>query len=945
MIFDEYRSPALKTALYFFIFGFFWILLSDEVLHQLSPTLQIESQLQTYKGWFFILVTTILIYLIVKQQIREVIDLKNRLLLSEKNLSAVLENIGEGIITTDADGRIVEMNRIAESLTGVSEATARGKKVEETLRVFEKGKSNNLSGELLQKPGTKAGPENPYLLESSHGKSYHIYFRSDNIIDKNGNVRGKLLAFKDMTANIAYQEALRKSEKRYKEIVEITHDLIWSVDTNAVITFMSDSSKAIYGLDPGEMIGRPFTDFVSESQFNERQQKFNKRLEQGISFMEFETEIIRQDGKKVYLKDNIIANFDESGNYTGVSGASKDITRDKLNEQALIENKERLELALQGGDLGLWDYNLKTRKIIINDKWKEILGFDFSENIIDEDFFSGLVHPDDVRLVNNAFSHLRTQDDKLLDFEFRIKHKDGRWLWLLSKGKVVRWESPGTPLRIIGAIIDLTEKKKLELELQHWVDIYRSFIKYSGEGIYLYEMDKPMPVTIPPEKQVKNFYHQGYIRTCNDSFAKMYGYRRAQDMEGMDLKQLHGGDDIPENLAFLRKFIESGYRIRHEVSKEKDREGNTIYISNNVVGIKENNMLVRVWGSQSNITDQVIAQQKLEYSERRYRLLFETNPAPLVIFDLNEFQIYDANNAAEELLGYRKDELLTFKIWDIRPEISLFTKRELKGELIRELAKTAEIKLKSSSGRIVQAEAKLDQIDFDGNQALLMAINDLTALKEAEKRVIQSLIEGENNERRRIAKEIHDSLGQSLTAASLNFSAAKNTIENMGFTQTDKIEAGMNFLKNAIEESRNIAHNLMPNAIEDFGLIPSLKSLFNQIEKSSGIKISLYNNFGSDMRLNKQIELNLYRITQEALNNAIKHAGATEIFVQLVLHKNEIIFTFEDNGRGFNIADAEKTQKGMGLKSIYNRVKAMSGRFEIDSVPGQGTSITIQLPV
>ncbi|MFW5705709.1 MAG: PAS domain S-box protein, partial [Bacteroidota bacterium] len=761
---DEYKKPAIKTAVYFFVFGFLWILLSDEVLQRISPSYQIESQLQTYKGWFFILITTFLIYFLVKQQIKRVIDLKNELSISERNLSVVLENIGEGIIYTDSAGIITKMNAVAQKLTGVKERDGIGRHLEKVLKIRDADNTRNLVGKLLTGQGAHADAQRSHVLKSADNTTeYQVYSRSDDIINHEGEIIGKVVAFKDMTNVLAQEKALRLSESRYRDIVEITHDLLWTVNLEGKIMFINDASIKIYGYTPQEMIGRKFADFIPEEVVNERNRLFYENLQKGITTFEKETEVKRRDGKTIYIKDNVSAVFDESGKLKAVSGASKDITNDILYRKELEASRDRLELALQGGGIGLWDYDVKKNSIVVNDQWKKILGVESEDYEIDSSFFESIIHPDDVQLVNSTFNYFIRHAQRMLDIEFRVKHSSGQWKWVLNKGKIADIDESGKPARIIGTMTDITEKKKLELELQHWVDIYRSFIKYSSEGIYLFELDNPIPIDIPPDKQVMNMYHQGYIRTCNDSFAKMYGYSQAQEMEGMRLVQFHGSDDNPENIRFLRKFVVSGYRVRQEISQEIDRNGNEIYMSNNVVGIKENNMLVRIWGSQINITEQVMAQKKLEESERRYRLLFETNPVPLVVFDMNEFNFYNANLAAEKLLGYARDEMLKLKIWDIRPEISLFTRRELKGELMREISQTTELRLRSKSGRIIQAEVTLDQIGYEGRDALLAAINDLTALKEAEKRVIQSLIEGENNERRRIAKELHDSLGQNLT--------------------------------------------------------------------------------------------------------------------------------------------------------------------------------------
>jgi PAS domain S-box-containing protein len=450
---------------------------------------------------------------------------------------------------------------------------------------------------------------------------------------------------------------------------------------------------------------------------------------------------------------------------------------------------------------------------------------------------------------------------------------------------------------------------------------------------------------MPVDEQIDIFFNHGYIKTCNDSFASMYGFEHAHEVEGFRLAQLQGGDDNPHNIAFLKKFINSGYRLNNEISLDVDKNGNTLYISNNLVGIHENGKLVRLWGSQYNITSQVEAQKKLENSEKRYRILFENNPVPLIIFDLVNLNFVDANSAAAKLFESTHEKLLTLNLQDIRPDIAFYSREEIRTLVAKELNNTRELTLTVNSDKSIQAEVRTDQIEYEGNKAVIAAINDITPLREAEKMVIRSLIEGEDNERKRVAKEIHDSLGQNLTAASLNLSAVRSSIGCLDKSRMEKFSIGLSFLNAAIEESRNIAHNLMPKAIDDFGLVPSLKSLFSQIEKSANLKIEFYENLRVDSRLPGNVELNLYRITQEALNNVLKHANAGKIFVQLLLHKQEIIYTFEDDGKGFDLPVLSPGSKGMGIKSINNRVKAMSGFFEIDSSPAKGTSITIQIPL
>lgn len=813
---EEYNKPAFKTALYFLIFGFLWIVLSDNIVHNLSPSHEVEYQIQTYKGWFFILVTTALIYLVVRRQIKLVLILKNKLI---------------------------------------------------------------------------------------------------------------------------------KSEYRYKRIVELTQDLIWSTTPDGIITYINSASLELFGVPPREMMGRNFSEFISTEQYEKNKAIFLEKLEQGFKSVELETEITQKDGRKLFLKDTVNAVFDSLGNITSLEGASINITDHVLFEKQLIESKEALELAMIGGEIGVWEFWPETQKLLLNEYWKELLGGNINKGIISIQSMRKFIHPDDLDRVEKTFTLTDSKNKKFIESEYRILHSDGKYRWVTSKGKIAEWDKNHNPVKLMGVIVDSTEKKELELELKKQVDMYSSFISYSTEGIYLFEMNKPMPIDLPIEEQIHKLYYDGYIHTCNDAFAKMYGYEKAEDIEGMDQKTLHGSDNDPKNIEILRNFIKCGYRIINDVTIETDVDGHALHILNNVVGIIEDGMLLRTWGSQKNITEQVLVQQRVEESAKRYRLLFETNPVPLVIFDANTLRLNDVNIAMVKLLGYSKNDISKLTIQDLRPEISELNQMDLKELVEKEINKTIEIEIKSFSGKIIPCEVKFDRIEYMGVESILTAMNDLTAIKRAEVSVIQSLIEGADNERTRVAKEIHDSLGQSLTAVSLNLNSIIKEVPLMGPKAAEKFENGLKFLKTSIEESRNIAHNLMPKAIEDFGIVLTLNSLFNQLMKSTGLKINFYENLGQDIRPDINIELNLYRITQEAINNVIKHSEATEVFVQLMLHSNEIIYTFEDNGKGFDKSVNNISKKGIGLKSIYNRAIAMMGHCDIDSVPGQGTTITIIIPL
>lgn len=217
-------------------------------------------------------------------------------------------------------------------------------------------------------------------------------------------------------------------------------------------------------------------------------------------------------------------------------------------------------------------------------------------------------------------------------------------------------------------------------------------------------------------------------------------------------------------------------------------------------------------------------------------------------------------------------------------------------------------------------------------------------LKKADEEIIKSVIEGEDHERQRIARELHDGLGQYLTASSLNFNSMKDALLNLKGKKHKQFVNGLDFLHKAIIEARDMSHKLMPKEIDDFGLVISLESLFEKINESDNAKLKFIHNLNK-VELNKNLEVNIYRITQELLNNALKYSEASEITLQIRKHDEELIYLLEDNGIGFNPKKMQEENHGYGINNILNRVKSLGGSTEIDSKPGKGCTTIIHLPL
>jgi len=197
---------------------------------------------------------------------------------------------------------------------------------------------------------------------------------------------------------------------------------------------------------------------------------------------------------------------------------------------------------------------------------------------------------------------------------------------------------------------------------------------------------------------------------------------------------------------------------------------------------------------------------------------------------------------------------------------------------------------------------------------------------------LKSLMTGEEKERSRIARELHDGLGGILAAARMQLSNLSSEIDHQ------KIPAVEDLLLKASTESRRISHNLLPENLVKLGLDDALKDFIHGINEGKIIEVE-YHSIGLEERLPENVELSVYRIIQELINNIIKHSGATEALVQL--HKNNgiLAITVEDNGRGFG----NPSGKGIGLSNIESRLSLLEGKISIDTTEQKGTSVYIEI--
>ncbi|MFN3488880.1 MAG: sensor histidine kinase [Emticicia sp.] len=224
------------------------------------------------------------------------------------------------------------------------------------------------------------------------------------------------------------------------------------------------------------------------------------------------------------------------------------------------------------------------------------------------------------------------------------------------------------------------------------------------------------------------------------------------------------------------------------------------------------------------------------------------------------------------------------------------------------------------------------------------AMQDLKS--EMQRQMLESALEVQEVERVRIAKDLHDEVGAMLSVTKMSFNQLLRKLDSA----EDLAKMGKQtreLLEQSISQVRRISKELVPSTLEEFGLILSIDEFIQKVHLASTTSFTFsHEGIAEKQRFDKKIELTIYRLIQELVNNALKHAEAQEITLKLTIEDNKIIFIFTDNGKGFDFAAIRNNPKsGLGLRNMESRLSVINGAIDIQSSIGKGTTTTIEIPI
>ena len=340
---------------------------------------------------------------------------------------------------------------------------------------------------------------------------------------------------------------------------------------------------------------------------------------------------------------------------------------------------------------------------------------------------------------------------------------------------------------------------------------------------------------------------------------------------------------------------------------------------------------------------------ELYASEKRFRTFFET--APEVVFSLDaDGTIASLNPAFETLTGWPRAEWLRKPCADlIHPQDLALAVEKMRRILQEKKARDIELRVRASTGDFLVGEFTVAPlIEHDEATGVFGFARDITGRKRSEallRGLSRRLLEAQEGERRRVARELHDSVGQLLASARFRVQAIEKDLRDENLLG-EAVKA-RRLLDCAIHEVRRISHNLRPSELDDLGLVPTIRSACEDFRERNGVALDL--KFSRlPKRLSRHIDLTLYRIVQEALNNIEKHARATRVTLDLKREGSFILLTVADNGRGFDplaTRTSHRKKTGLGLVNMRERAGFAGGTFHVEAAPKKGTAITVRVPL
>lgn len=735
----------------------------------------------------------------------------------------------------------------------------------------------------------------------------------------------------DITATREAREALIRSEARYRVIVECQNDLIYRFDPQTTLLFVNDAVCRFLGKSYEELVGTSFlTQFVESDQQALRAWLTDFNPDHPVASRE--CQVLLPEGQRRWLALMVYAFFDEREQVQEFQAVGRDITERVKVEEALRQSEHRFRTITESSLVGIFVLQDGVLRYV-NPAMARMFGYEPEEMLNGLNVLE-LVHPDHRDFIQQKIAE-RLAGVPSERYTVLARRRDGQVLYCELTGNLIMYE--GRPA-ILVIVVDVTQRWQAEAALRASEEKFRLLVERMNDGLGIADA------------------HLNIVYV-NPRFCDMLGYA-AEELLGRPVTTLVDDDNrriLLEQFEQRQRGVETPYQL---VWTRKDGSKVPTLVSPRPIFDEQG----RFQGSFAIMTDTSIyhmAEAALQRREQYFRQLTENVSDVIGLLDAAGKFTY-LNPTVERLLGFTPAELQGRAIFSLVHPHDQAVLRARFQQLLQEAAEdfTAVVQIRHKQGTWHIWQLKGRNLSHDPVVAgIVINAQDITEQKKLEEALQQSakklraltaqIFAAQETERRRLSLELHDELGQSLTALKLQLRSISNKLRKDQTRLREECSQMLDYINEVIENVRRLSHDLCPSLLDNVGLGAALRHLLENYRMFYKVSDNLNDLDDIDKYLSGSTKIHLYRIFQEILTNIEKHAKATAINIAVHRENSRLAITVTDNGCGFPVENLEQkaSQTGLGLSAINERIHMLGGSLKITTKEKAGTSIHFSVPL